>query len=364
MKRGSSSFIATLFASIAMLAVAATFFEARAQEFDFELTATARVLPEVGPGVLALRRDASGRYYALSAPGASVMAYNAKGRLLGKVPETPTKETAINYGSDFDVDAHEQIYVADSGANLIRVFGSLESGGRDIAEIPITSPVSVAALPDGEIAVTSSRSRRLVQILDAHGRVVREFGGLAALADHWELNRYLNSGRLITDRANHLYLTLTHYPEPTVRRYDFSGNANLEIELNTLEFAPVATAKRRVIWEQDQKNGGANLKPVVNAIGVDPDSGDIWIAVSDELVHYDREGNRKGVTYRTFSPEGARVEPVSILVEPDRLLLAADPIGVFAFARPDKMPGMVEEKPVEKSESKPAEKAAAPPQKQ
>jgi hypothetical protein len=78
------------------------------------------------------------------------------------------------------------------------------------------------------------------------------------------------------------------------------------------------------------------------------------------LVHYDRDGNRKGITYRTFSPEGARVEPVSILVEPDRLLLAADPIGVFAFARPDKMPGNSQEKPAEKTESKPAAPSQKP----
>src|SRR5271170_5640763 len=86
---------------------------AHAQELDFELDATARVLPEVGPGVRGLRRDKAGRYYALSAPGSSVMSYHANGRLLGKIPPDPTKETAIVNGVDFDVDATGQIYVAD-----------------------------------------------------------------------------------------------------------------------------------------------------------------------------------------------------------------------------------------------------------
>ena len=104
-----------------------------------------------------------------------------------------------------------------------------------------------------------------------------------------------------------------------MRRYDRTGASTLEIALNTLEFAPEATAKRRVIQDQDEKGKPIDLKPVINAVGVDPVSGDIWIAVDDELVHYNSTGDRKGETYRTFTAEGTRVAPVSILVEPSRL---------------------------------------------
>jgi hypothetical protein len=335
----------------------------RAQEMDYELDATARVLPQVGPGVRGLRRDKAGRYYALSAPGTSVMAYHANGRLLGKVPPDPTKETAIVNGIDFDVDATGQVFVADSGANLIRVYSNIEDEGRDIAEFPVSSPISVAALPDGEIAVTSIHVHRLVQIFDFHGKLLREFGFLEDLADHRDLNRYLNASRLVTDPANHLYLAFLHLPEPTVRRYDRTGASTLEIALNTLEFAPEATAKRRVIQDQDEKGKPIDLKPVINAVGVDASNGDIWIAVDDELVHYNSAGDRKGVTYRTFTGDGTRVAPVSILVEPTRLLLAADPIGVYAFARPDKLGSEPETKPAEKSETKPGDKTSAPPEK-
>ena len=364
MNRRAPSIVAISFSAIAAFFGASKFpaaaTTAHAQELDFELDATARVLPEVGPGVRGLRRDKAGRYYALSAPGSSVMAYHANGRLLGKVPPDPTKETAIVNGVDFDVDPTGQIYVADTGANLIRVYSNIEDEGRDIAEFPVSAPVSVAALPDGEIAVTSIHVHRLIQIFDFHGKLLREFGYLEDLADHRDLNRYLNSGRLSTDPASHLYLAFLHLPEPTVRRYDRAGTSTLQIELNTLEFAPEATAKRRVIQDQDQKGKPIDLKPVINAVGVDPITGDIWIAVDDELVHYDATGDRKGATYRTFTADGTRVAPVSILVEPTRLLLAADPIGVYSFARPDKMNGNTETKPGEKSEAKPADKAVAP----
>ena len=366
MNRRTPSLIAISFTAIAAFFGASKFSPAttaHAQALDFELDATARVLPQVGPGVRGLRRDKAGRYYALSAPGTSVMAYHANGRLLGKVPPDPTKETAIVNGVDFDVDPTGQIFVADGGANLIRVYSNIEDEGRDIAEFPVSSPISVAALPDGEIAVTSIHVHRLIQIFDFHGKLLREFGYLEDLADHRDLNRYLNAGRLVTDPARNLYLAFLHLPEPTVRRYDRTGASTLEIALNTLEFAPEATAKRRVIQDQDEKGKPIDLKPVINAVGVDPVSGDIWIAVDDELVHYNSTGDRKGETYRTFTAEGTRVAPVSILVEPSRLLLAADPIGVYAFARPDKMGSNPEPKPAEKSEAKPTEKPAGPAEK-
>jgi hypothetical protein len=366
MNRRAPSLVVIFVAAIAAFFSASKFPAAivvRAQELDYELDATARVLPQVGPGVRGLRRDKAGRYYALSAPGTSVMAYHANGRLLGKVPPDPTKETAIVNGIDFDVDATGQVFVADSGANLIRVYSNIEDEGRDIAEFPVNSPISVAALPDGEIAVTSIHVHRLVQIFDFHGKLLREFGFLEDLADHRDLNRYLNASRLVTDPANHLYLAFLHLPEPTVRRYDRTGTSTLEIALNTLEFAPEATAKRRVIQDQDEKGKPIDLKPVINAVGVDASNGDIWIAVDDELVHYNSAGDRKGVTYRTFTADGTRVAPVSILVEPTRLLLAADPIGVYAFARPDKLGSDPEAKPAEKSETKPRDKTSAPPEK-
>ncbi len=350
-------FVPLLFSSVGL--------GARAQiDYDFELTSTAHLLPDLGPGLRALRRDTLGRFYALTAPGASVQVYSPGGRLVGKIPSAPTKETAIAYGADMDVDARsEQIYVADRDANLIRVYSSIETEARDVAEIPVNAPISVAALPDNQIAVTSLHEHRLVQIYDLHGNLVREFGGLADLADHLAFNRYLNGGRLMMDRDKNLYLAFLHYPEPTVRRYDLTGQANLEIALNTIEFAAIATAKRHVISDQDEKGKPVDLKPVVNAMGIDPVSSDIWIAVGDELVHYDSLGNRRGATYRTFSAEGARVEPVSILVEPDRLVLAADPAGVYVFSRPDKLTPAEDEKPADKTGSKSAEKPASTSQK-
>jgi hypothetical protein len=37
-----------------------------------------------------------------------------------------------------------------------------------------------------------------------------------------------------------------------------------------------------------------------------------------------------------YTPEGARLEANTILIEPDRMIIGGDPIGIYEFQRPDK----------------------------
>jgi hypothetical protein len=320
----------------------------RAQELDIELESTGRLLPDVGPGLRALHRDAKGRYYVLTAPGASILVYDKEGKLFRRIPKDPSKTTGIVYGLDFDMDSDENIYVADRGANAIKIF---DSDGRLARSINVQDPNSVAVLPGGEIAVASTVSRHLVSVYDSNGTWLREFGDYVHITKRPDVNRNLNAGRIITDPSHFLYYAFNYLPEPTVRKYDRSGHTAVEISLQTLEFEPEAQARRRYIADQEDNTHPVPLREMVNAIGVDAKSGDIWMAIDDELVHYDREGNRKGVTYRTFTPAGERLVPVSILVDPERLVYAVDPAGVYTLPRPDMRRGVAPEKTEEKPSS-------------
>jgi hypothetical protein len=53
------------------------------------------------------------------------------------------------------------------------------------------------------------------------------------------------------------------------------------------------------------------------------------------LLHFDKEGIRRSA-YQIYTPDGTRLEGTVILVEEDRLLIGADPVGVFEFRRPDR----------------------------
>lgn len=305
----------------------------RAQDDDMEIeiTARARLFPDVGPGIKAVRRDAAGRYYFLSTTDPDVRVYTADNTFLGQIPTDATGPAAIVYGEDMDVDASGRVYVADRGANAVKVYSH---EGKLTLSIPVNAPTSVAALPSGEIAVASSKSSELVTVYDGNGKDLREFGDISDLAEHEELNRLLNIGRLADDSANHIYYAFSYMPEPTVRKYDAFGYSAYQISLKTIDIYPTAQAIRRAIYRFDQQNTVPQLQKVINAIGVDPATEEVWVALGDDLMKFDKNGNRTE-KYRTLTTSGEDLTPTSILVEPHRLLLADDPHGVFEFARPD-----------------------------
>lgn len=82
--------------------------------------------------------------------------------------------------------------------------------------------------------------------------------------------------------------------------------------------------------------GGPQLVPDVDAIGVDSDTEETWVAVGGKLLHFDKEGNREG-TY-SLASSGVPVKPVSVIVESKRILVATDPFGVYVYPRPDIVP--------------------------
>jgi hypothetical protein len=85
-----------------------------------------------------------------------------------------------------------------------------------------------------------------------------------------------------------------------------------------------------------EREPNTKVKPVIRALGVDRGSQQVWAAIGDMLLRFDRDGNLLD-TYRVATPQGAALQPVGILVEPDRVLLVCDPAGIYEFARPDKL---------------------------
>jgi len=308
-----------------------------AQEED-ELTAKARVLPTVGPGLRSVKVGADGNTYVLIAPASYVSVFGKDGKLIKNVPSYagtsgPQSQElrSIRYGESMDVDAAGTVYVADRAANAVKIWDA--AGNARMAKV--NAPLSVAALPDGEVAVATLREPHLVMVFDKNGHDVREFGDPEALTERTDLNRFLNTGELGTDAQGHLFYGFAYTPEPTVREYDRFGYAAMDIQYTALEAAPEAQAVRREIQRQEKKSGAPVFKRVLNAVGVDRDAGEVWMAVGNNLLRFDKGGTRRA-GYKLYTPEGARLEPNIILVEKDRLLIGSDPLGVYVFERPDK----------------------------
>jgi hypothetical protein len=310
-----------------------------AAQDEGELVAKQRVFPGVGPGLRTVKRGADGRLYILASPSPGLLVFDAQGKQVLSVNEggvvpvgTGQAHPLITFGEDCDGADDGKIYVADRGANLIQVFSP---EGTPVRSIAVKNPVSVAALPDGEVAVVTLRELHLVIVFDKNGRDVREFGDPEQLAERDDFNRYLSVGQLATDAQGHLDYAFAFLPEPTVRQYDRLGYAGQDIQYTALEAMPAAQAARKEIVRQESKGREPSFKRILTAVGVDRTNGEVWIALYNTLLHFDKEGNPRG-TYKIYTPQGARLEANTILVENDRLLIGNDPLGIFEFERPGK----------------------------
>jgi hypothetical protein len=310
----------------------------RAQE-EGELTAKRRIFPSIGPGLRTVKRGADGRLYVLASPSPGLVVLDAAGKQVLTIGELATTAAApraeralITFAEDCDADAEGKIYVADRGANLVQVFSP---EGTLLRSIAVKNPISIAALPEGEVAVGTLREPHLVIVFDKNGRDVREFGDPEPIAEREDLNRYLNIGQLATDAQGHLYYAFIYLPEPTVRQYDRLGYAGQNLQYTALEAWPAAQAARKEIERQERRGDQPRLKPILTAVGVDRSNGEVWIALHNTLLHFDKEGNRRA-SYQLYTPAGARLEANTILVEKDHLILGSDPLGLYEFERPEK----------------------------
>jgi hypothetical protein len=312
-----------------------------ASEVDDQLMARRRVFPSIGPGLRALRHGRDGKYYLLASPNVGIAVFDSHEQqltVIGAPPASPIAEKSahppIAFGEDCDVDAQGNLYVADRGYNLVNVFSP---GGALLRSIQFSSPTSLVALPEGEVAVTAPRGLHLVTVFGPSGRVAREFGDPEQVSERDDLNRYLSIGRLASDPEGHIYYGYAYLPESLVRQYDRFGFAKQDFQFTSIDAFSEARARRREIERQEKRMEPPSLQPILTAFGVDPVHGDLWIALHNTLLHFDKEGNRRS-EYQIYTKDGARILATVLLVEEDRLLIGADPIGVYEFARPDRKP--------------------------
>jgi len=311
---------------------------AQAQEqdqYETDLVAKHRLFYPTGAGFRAIRRAPNGNYYILTAPSAAVQIYSADGKHIGQIPSesaASAKGAALLFGQSFDVDHDGRVVVCDRAANAVKIYSP---SGSLATTIQVSAPESVAFLPGGEISVATPDGNHLVTGYDLQGNVVREFGDPEQLSDQAGLNRQANFGHLQADEAGNTYFAFDYMPEPTVRKFDHVGYLSLEISLMTLEFQPAAQAARKALARSE--TGIPALHRIISAIGVDPKTQDVWVAIGTLLMHFDKDGQRLA-SFRTYLPQGARVEPSMILVEPDRLVIGSDPQGIYEFAKPGRLP--------------------------
>lgn len=294
-------------------------------QYEGELTAKRRVFPDIGSGIRGMKSSAD-RTCILSSQGLQV--FDAKEH---KILTVGIASTAASFPENFDVDGDGLIYVADRGANAIVVYSS---DGNRLRSVPVQAPMSVAALPGGDVAVSNLQDPHLIVVYDKNGRDIREFGELQDISSRADLNRYLNSGFLATDAHGNIYYAFIYAPEPTVRQYDRNGFAIQSIQFTEIEAFATAQAARKEIERQERKGKAPAFKPILTAVGVLHDTGEVWMALHNRLLRFDKDGNRQA-TYQLYTPEGTRLDATAILIDKNRILIGSDNLGIFEFERPE-----------------------------
>ncbi|HTC40830.1 MAG TPA: hypothetical protein VK703_04635 [Candidatus Acidoferrales bacterium] len=330
--------IGTFALAAALLPVAGTLW-GNASEIDDDLTASRRVFPTIGPGLRAVRHAANGNYYVLASPSVGVAIFDSNGKqisVIGAPPPAPVNNkagrTAIAFGEDCDVDAQGDVYVADSGYNLITEFAP---DGKQLRSFPANSLLSLAVLPGGEVAITTLQPSHHVTVYGPDGKVATEFGDIESMSSRQDIDQYLNRGRISSDAQGHIYFGFIYMPEPLVRKYDRVGNASQEFVFTGVDAYPEASSTRKAIDRQEGDAEPPNFRPILTAFGIDQVDGDLWMGLHNTLVHFDKDGVRRS-EYQMYTPKGSPLDATIIVVEPDRLLIGSDPLGVYEFHRPDK----------------------------
>jgi hypothetical protein len=319
-------------AAALLLALAAAWHVSRdlahAQELSapHELLARGRVFTDISSGVSVIKKDSAGRYYILAAPAKSIAVYQADGKRLGQIPHENSPAGAIVYAQDFDIDSTGRIVVADRGANSVKIFapdGSLETS------FAVGLPLSVIALADGSCAVKSlSSSGVYFRIVNRQGKVLRTLRTPPQSP---------SEGPIFGDNAAHIYLAFTDTDDPTVRKYDLYGASEYEFALRAADFGPPANRKQ---WTKITIERGAtpvSTKLAIQAFAADPESQETWVAISDQLVHFDKDGNRRAA-YSLSTAAGAPIQPTALLIEHSRILIADEELGIFDFPMPERLP--------------------------
>jgi hypothetical protein len=325
----------------ALLLILATFSAVRGaaqNEVEDDLMASRRLFGEIGPGLRALRHAANGNYYILASPSLGVAIFDAKGhrvKIFGAPPEEPGTKASralIAFGEDCDVDAQGNVYVADTVYNQVNEFAP---DGTQLRSFPANLVLSLAVLPAGEIAVTTREPSHHITVYGPDGKISRELGDLESMSSRPDIDRYLNLGRVASDPQGHLFYGFTYMPEPTVREFDRLGSAIQDFVFTGLDAFPEAAATRKAIVRYENTPGPLAFHPILTAFGVDPVDGDVWMGLHNTLLHFDKDGIRRS-EYQIYTPKGRPLEASVILVEPDRLLIGSDPLGIYEFHRPDR----------------------------
>ena len=87
-------------------------------------------------------------------------------------------------------------------------------------------------------------------------------------------------------------------------RYDRYGYASQDTTLRSLEFVAAAQARRKAIAKQNDSGNEQTLRATLTGFGVDPQRQEVWLALGDQIILVDADGNRSNEVQYTIHCNG------------------------------------------------------------
>jgi hypothetical protein len=260
-------------------------------------------------------------FYLFSKEKMSVEVYDRAGRWSASIPAPRSSIEA------FTVDASGRVYLIDAEARRVKV---MSSAGQEVGSFAVPRPSSLAALSDGSVVVASATKDGLLHVFDDAGRRLRSFGKPQALdGGNYARNRFLNSGKVLTDAADEIYFIPKYAPEPVVQKYSKYGRLIATFEVKGEAIDQQAEAARRVIGQPSLK-AVAGVS-VVNSATIDPTTGHLWVcmngsAKSGVVYEYDGGGKKLGEYTLVLKSQSGKARAVSSV---EHLIVRSPSVYVF-----------------------------------
>jgi sugar lactone lactonase YvrE len=296
--------------------------------------------------------DAAGNVYVLDSGNHRVQKFDAAGQYLATFGRRGQGPAEFQFPLSLDIDSEGYLYVADPNNQRIQV---LTPEGKDHKMIKMVgSPVGeIVRMKSGELVMAGGAGKmfmgpgddeepeelpRLVKILDAEGKIVREFGSQLNFKNML-LNRTGNQIQFAVDGSGHVYLSFGF--QNRIEKYTPEGRlvwqADRELGYSTeppKDKGKRESARGRMMIQMPDMNRCSS--------GVDVDEkGRVWVVTLERQIRKEEE---VGTEVRVTMQGGERsmnLKPVGNLelqktdayklelFDPEGVLLGEIPVGHF-----------------------------------
>lgn len=297
-------------------------------ETAVELRATERVFPEVRFITGPVRQDRRGNYYVSDRHTRTIRIYNEFFNPIGTIGGMGRGAADLGGTETFAVTADGKVVTV--GLEEIKIFNS-----AGVAERTFRSwrTMALDVMSTGEILVSGFPEDKLIHVFSPEGKLLREFGE-PVFGDEDQSNKgYLNTGLIAVDSDDNIYYAFRFLPEPTIRKYDREGNLLAEFHPDAKMIREAGSESQRRIEKMRAGDRDAGFRPVFATLTVDEATGDIWASMGPYIYRLSPDGKVRSA-YRFVSPEGFPAPVRQILLQKDRMIIAASSWGVLMAPKP------------------------------